>query len=184
VKEAINNLFNVITIDYPAGAWPGKKYSHLPDTYRGKHKFDDQKCIGCGACSVCCSSAAITLNDGSDKREVSVFLGKCIFCARCQDVCPTEALKLTSEFELAYAGRRDSDDAFVKISRDFAKCANCGRPFIPKLQIDFANKNILEKIDPKVKDTVAHDLNVFSNYCADCRRLKAYEWNTHVRKYY
>jgi formate hydrogenlyase subunit 6/NADH:ubiquinone oxidoreductase subunit I len=36
-----------------------------------------------------------------------VDLGKCLFCQQCEEVCPREALWLTSVYELAVLNKKD-----------------------------------------------------------------------------
>ena len=41
-------------------------------------------------------------------RTWSIDYGRCVFCGRCEEVCPTDAIRLTEEFELAVANPRRS----------------------------------------------------------------------------
>ena len=184
LKEAVTDIFKCVTIDYPAGTWPGTKYSQIPPKLRGKQEFVEAKCIGCGACSVSCSSQAISLNDKDRKRIVSIFLGKCTFCGRCEEICPEEALTLTQEFELSYTGPRESEGAYVRQEVDLAVCENCGAIIAPEPQIKRFKERLMEKIDPSVKEIIAEDMEKYARYCLNCRRQLSYELNTHTRKFY
>ncbi|MEM2897192.1 MAG: 4Fe-4S binding protein, partial [Candidatus Bathyarchaeia archaeon] len=101
IKSVLKNLGRVVTIDYPAGTWPGNKYSQIVPYGRGMHEFDGEKCTGCGACAAMCPNKSIRLIDDGGSRTVAIYLGRCMFCGLCQDVCPEEALRLTPKYELA-----------------------------------------------------------------------------------
>lgn len=184
LNEVFKNLFYTVTIDYPAGTWPGRKYSQIPIGIRGKHKFDHEKCVGCGGCSMICSSGAISLEDTKDERTVAILLGRCIYCGRCRDICPEKALELTPEFELAYVEDEHKGGLYVKNSVTLAKCAGCGKPIFPSTQMEASKRRLLENIDSSVRDLVAADFEVYRQYCLDCRRKLSFELKTHPRKFY
>lgn len=184
LKEIITSIFKCVTIDYPAGTWPGTKYSQIPLKLRGKPRFDEEKCIGCGSCSEICSSQAISYEDKDGKRNISIFLGKCLFCGRCEEICPEEAISLTPEFELSYMGPRESEVAYVRHEVDLAVCKNCGALIAPIPQINRCKEKVMEKIDPSVKEVVVEDMKKYAKYCVNCRRRLSYELDTHPRRRY
>lgn len=62
-------------------------------------------------------------------------LGRCIFCGRCEEVCPTAAIKLSQEYELAVWKKED----FLQQSRfAICHCRVCERPFAVQKEIDYA----------------------------------------------
>ena len=78
----------------------------MPDRFRGKLRFEAEKCIGCKLCMRDCPSAAISIRKVGDKRfEADIDLSRCIYCAQCVDTCPKKALAATREFELAQLNR-------------------------------------------------------------------------------
>lgn len=84
--------------------------------YRGFHKNDIGKCIGCGSCEAICQNAAIdmvpvegietTIGDSGLRPRIDY--GRCCWCALCVDICMTGSLSMSNEYKWI-----DSDpDAF------------------------------------------------------------------------
>jgi len=101
-------LRNPVTINDPLTERPGS------DRYRGFHKNDMEKCIGCGTCEAICQNGAIDMLPVSDSKEGDSGLrpridyGRCCWCALCVDVCMTRSLTMSNEYKWI-----DSDpDAF------------------------------------------------------------------------
>ena len=176
IKEAFKSLFKCVTTRYPMGP-----PTHVPPGLRGLPQFDEEKCIGCGACFSSCSSKAITMLNDGDKRIIQVYYMRCIFCGRCEEICPEEGIKLSDKFELATL---DGDKAFVTVSFDLVKCERCGTLITTTRQMEKVKERILEEIDPNVKETVERDLEKYMTLCPKCRRILSYELNTNTRKFY
>jgi len=76
------------------------------DRYRGFHKNDIDKCIGCGTCETICENEAIDLvpvegietKHGDSGLRPRVDYGRCCWCGLCVDVCTTESLSLSNSF--------------------------------------------------------------------------------------
>ncbi|MCF7858356.1 MAG: FAD-dependent oxidoreductase [Candidatus Cloacimonetes bacterium] len=74
--------------------------------YRGFHKNDLEKCIGCGTCEDICQNLAIDLvpvenvetNMGDSGLRPMIDYGRCCWCALCVDVCPTGSLNMSNEY--------------------------------------------------------------------------------------
>lgn len=72
--------------------------------YRGFHKNEIDKCIGCGTCESICQNAAIDMvpvndpKDGDSGLRPMVDYGRCCWCALCVDVCTTDSLTLSDEY--------------------------------------------------------------------------------------
>lgn len=78
-------------------------------------------CIACNLCAVACPENLITVveevreyvdHEGKTKKkrflaDYTYDTSRCMFCGYCQDVCPTLAIELTQEFELAMYRRKD-----------------------------------------------------------------------------
>jgi len=96
-KRAFSKAF---TTKKPLQERPGAK------RYRGFHKNDLAKCIGCGSCEEICQNAAIDLvpvkgietTDGDSGLRPMLDYGRCCWCALCIDICPTNSLSMSNEY--------------------------------------------------------------------------------------
>jgi len=76
----------------------------MPDRFRGRPAMDPARCPeGCQACVDACPTGALA----TEKGEMALDLGRCLFCIECTRACPTGALELTNDYRLA--GRRRAD---------------------------------------------------------------------------
>jgi len=103
LPEAIRALFKKpATVSYPAGR------EDVFSNVRGKLVFDSSKCIGCKMCVRDCPAKAIEIEKVADKQFKAVLqIDRCIYCGQCVDSCHKDALKCTTEFELANFDRKD-----------------------------------------------------------------------------
>jgi glutamate synthase (NADPH) small chain len=88
------------TIPYPDKKNPGS------DRYRGFHRNDTDRCIGCGRCEEICQNLAIGMvpaeetdpAKGDSGLRPKVDYGRCCWCALCVDVCSTGSLSLSNSY--------------------------------------------------------------------------------------
>jgi len=89
-----------VTVKNPFTERPGA------DRYRGFHKNDITKCIGCGTCEAICENKAIDMvpvegvetKKGDSGLRPLVDYGRCCWCALCVDVCTTGSLTMSNEY--------------------------------------------------------------------------------------
>lgn len=110
----------VSTEEYPEEKRPTQLRFH------GRHQLNRhpdglEKCVGCELCAWACPADAI-LVEGADNDDVTgqrfspgerygivyqINYLRCIFCGYCIEACPTRALTMTNEYELADDNRAD-----------------------------------------------------------------------------
>lgn len=113
MKVTLKHLFaKKVTIQYPNERYP------IPPIARNRLQLDPDRCNGCLQCSRICPVQCITVEtlkvvpidpekptmfDGSPRKiwvpRYDIDFAKCCFCGLCTTVCPTEAIKHTTDFE-------------------------------------------------------------------------------------
>jgi len=89
----------IVTTKYPRAP------ERMPDAYRARVVVDAERCDprACRACADACLPAAIAVEQGTLRLDV----GRCITCGYCIDACPSGAVQLRNDFELAVRARAD-----------------------------------------------------------------------------
>jgi hydrogenase-4 component H len=121
LKEALTALFTgPYTTEFPFKPAPAH------ENYRGKPKFFEEDCVGCGACAEVCPACDITVTDDLEnkKRTITLYYDKCIQCGQCAAHCITEkGIKQTNEYDLVYF---DRSQAKTSVEKDLVLCEVCG----------------------------------------------------------
>lgn len=141
LKEAVIAVFSPrFTTRFPA------EPCVVPDSYRGKPEFDDDTCIGCGACVNVCPTEALTMVDDLQAsppvRKITQRYDTCIFCGNCSDNCTTEdGIKLSNQWDLATLDR----SATVETKEyELQLCEKCGETIGTKKHLVW----LCEKLGP------------------------------------
>lgn len=100
-----------------------------PDGFRGKPEFNEDECIGCGACAEVCPAIAITVIDDIEAdpptRRLELRYDKCVFCGQCELNCTTkEGVKLSKLYDLATL---DRSECLESIEHELVGCEVCGQ---------------------------------------------------------
>ncbi|RLE80341.1 MAG: hypothetical protein DRJ51_00205 [Thermoprotei archaeon] len=95
--------------------------------FRGKMSFNPDLCVGCGMCARDCPTGAITMEFYPHvKRKMPKFYyGLCIFCHQCVESCAWNAIKPTTQFELA---TYDKKQLIERVSEQEVKPVKPRRP--------------------------------------------------------
>jgi Ni,Fe-hydrogenase III small subunit/Pyruvate/2-oxoacid:ferredoxin oxidoreductase delta subunit len=91
----------IVTKAYPT------ELAQVSEHFRGRPHFDFEKWTDARPAADVCPSGAISLRDKNDSRRVTVDYGLCVFCGLCAEVSCDQAVRITQEFELATADRRN-----------------------------------------------------------------------------
>jgi Ni,Fe-hydrogenase III small subunit/formate hydrogenlyase subunit 6/NADH:ubiquinone oxidoreductase subunit I len=91
----------IVTTKYPA------EPAQISDRFRGRPSFDFEKWTDARPAAEVCPTGAISASDDDDSRRVTVDYGLCIFCGLCAEASSDNAVRITQEFELASADRRN-----------------------------------------------------------------------------
>lgn len=102
-----------------------EKHGDIPPNSRNRIFLDIDLCNGCMGCVRACPVNCITvetlkvvpgdnvppLKDGSKRglwvTKYEIDFAKCCFCSLCVDPCPTNAIRMTPEFEYSAYNRKD-----------------------------------------------------------------------------
>jgi Ni,Fe-hydrogenase III small subunit/formate hydrogenlyase subunit 6/NADH:ubiquinone oxidoreductase subunit I len=91
----------IVTTKYPG------EPAQISERFRGRPSFDFEKWKDARRAAEVCPTGAISLSDNGDAREVTVDYGLCVFCGLCAEASADHAVRITQDFELATADRRN-----------------------------------------------------------------------------
>jgi len=123
LKEAVIAVFSPrFTTRFPA------QPCVVPERLRGKPEFDEDNCIGCGACVNVCPTNALTQIDDTEAnppvRRITQRSDACIFCGNCSENCTTEdGIKLSRQWDLATLNRQQTVEQH---EYELQLCEKCG----------------------------------------------------------
>ncbi len=129
------------TVDFPFGE------TYDTGAYRGAAVYDEDVCIGCGACYEVCPADAIEMVDDLESdppmRRFKLRYDRCIFCGHCHYHCTTDdGIYQTTEWDLATYDRTES---FTTVDKELLVCEFCGGVVGAKDHLRW----VAEKVGPK-----------------------------------
>jgi formate hydrogenlyase subunit 6/NADH:ubiquinone oxidoreductase subunit I len=189
LKLAIKSLLTApFTSKFPAQPYEPVKQ------FKGRPRYDEDECIGCGACAEVCPADCIDMVDDTDSnppvRRLVQHLDQCICCGQCEKHCTSEkGIRLTNEYDFVGFCREDFEE---KVEKDLLLCEECGCIIAPIDQIKwlvnrlgplaFTNPTLMlvsQRELAVVDDTVVGDADRavrsdrISIQCPKCRRKSA-----------
>jgi len=126
-----------VTIQYPKERFPIPDGTNGTAMARNRLELDMDLCDGCKRCSRACPVNCIELDilqvakgveqpilKNGDKRNAwvpsyEIDFAKCCFCGLCTSVCPTDAIKHTTEFEYSSYKRSGTVSYYFDDKKDY-----------------------------------------------------------------
>ena len=160
--------------------------------YRGAAVWDEDVCIGCGACYHVCPADAIEMVDDTESsppvRRFVLHYDRCIFCGHCHYNCTTDdGIYQSEEYDLATFDRSTS---IVTLEKELLLCEKCGEVIGPVDHIKWAARKVGAKAyaNPNLAITLEGELiaapqpggpageevdrsDIMRILCPHCRRL-------------
>jgi hydrogenase-4 component H len=94
----------------------------------------------------------------------SINYGRCVFCGRCEEVCPTQAIRLSVEFELAVLHKEDLEEI---CTYQLHACDACGSYYASSKAIDYVRRVLNKTADDEETRRSVELLSV----CPRCKNI-------------
>ncbi len=132
----LKQAFKAVTSKLFTTTFPFEPYEPQ-DSFRGRPRFDENGCIGCGACAQVCPPKCIDVIDDIDssspKRRLVQHLDACIWCGQCARYCPTGGgIKMSHEYDCVGFAPKDFEES---VEKELLLCEVCGEVLGPTDQL-------------------------------------------------
>lgn len=116
--------------------FPGEAFEPQ-ESFRGRPRYHEDGCIGCGACANVCPSKCIEVIDDSGSsppvRRLVQHFDACIMCGQCERYCPTGAgIRMSTDWDTAGFTPADFEES---VEKELVLCEVCGEVLAPVDQL-------------------------------------------------
>jgi ferredoxin len=96
--------------------------------------LDNEKCTGCGLCTIDCPTKALTISQQSERDSYQLLLRQelCNACGLCEKSCPEHCLQLVEKEPGQDKMRRE---ARIIFEDEMSRCAECGISLFPQAMV-------------------------------------------------
>ncbi len=106
-------------------------------SFRGRPRYDEAGCIGCGACAEVCPAKCIEFFDDTTAtpplRRLVQHLDACLWCGQCARYCPTgRGIVMSNEYDAVGFTPEDFEE---RVEKQLALCEVCGGVIAPVDQL-------------------------------------------------
>ena len=172
IKEALGSFFSApYTTKFPFQ--PADK---RPEGFRGKPRYHEDVCVGCGACAEVCPTGAITITDDKKKklRTLEVDYVHCMNCGQCEEKCITETgITLTAEYSLVLLDLK-SPERLESVQKEIVICESCGAVIGCRDHLSWIRKKLGAK-------AYAHP-NLLLSFQKDLEDVESYPVKSRIRR--
>ncbi len=143
----------VVTVDYPD--LPLEPAPNL----RGRPVVDFERAADCLPSALVCPTRALTVEDESNNRKVTLDYGRCIFCGLCAEASADRTIRTTGEIELATQHR-----ASLVSSACYRLDAAGRQQFVKMLPVDGEapdkEEAVKERLRKKIRKVLGRSLQI------------------------
>jgi len=96
--------------------------------------LDQEKCTGCGLCTIHCPTRSLTLSLNGERNTYQILFRQeiCDDCGVCEKSCPEGCLRMMDQ---GPRQKKPGKDAKVIFDDKISKCMECGIPLYPQAMV-------------------------------------------------
>ncbi len=132
----LSHVFRAVLSPPYRTRFPSESFEPV-ESFRGRPRFNEAGCIGCGACAEVCPPKCIDVVDDLESsppmRRLVQHVDACIWCGQCERHCPTrEGINLTNEYDSVGFAPEEFEE---RVEKELLLCELCGSALAPADQI-------------------------------------------------